>query len=140
MISSRSRHFGCRRYTCCSTSNWKLHGSELKPRFLIRDNAKKFTAAHDTVFRSDTSASFAPPFRLPRPMSTPNARRGRYARRFLPNRPRYHATDQPVPVQFSDGYLNPWSPKPNGAHRGLCQRCYSQIRLLAQLMSPVFRA
>ena len=44
---------------------WKLEGREVKPRFLIRDNDKKFTTAHDTVFRSEHIRIIRTPIQAP---------------------------------------------------------------------------
>jgi transposase InsO family protein len=44
---------------------WKLENSEVKPRFLIRDNDKKFTAAHDTIFRSEHIRIIRTPIQAP---------------------------------------------------------------------------
>jgi len=46
---------------------WTLHENEVRPRFLIHDNDKKFTAAHDTVFRSGRVRV------IPTPLYAPNA-------------------------------------------------------------------
>ena len=39
--------------------------NDVKPRFLIRDNDKKFTDAHDTVFRSERIRVIPTPFQAP---------------------------------------------------------------------------
>ena len=44
---------------------WTLQENEASPRFLIRDNDKKFTAAHDTVFRSEHIRIIPTPFQAP---------------------------------------------------------------------------
>jgi transposase InsO family protein len=54
---------------------WKLQDCEVKPRFLIRDNDKKFTNAHDTVFRSENIRI------IPTPIQAPNA--NAYAERWV---------------------------------------------------------
>ena len=46
---------------------WILDDSDVKPRFLIRDNDKKFTAAFDDVFRSERIRI------IPTPIQAPNA-------------------------------------------------------------------
>ena len=46
---------------------WALEDSDLKPRFLIRDNDKKFTTAFDDVFRSERIRI------IPTPIQAPNA-------------------------------------------------------------------
>ncbi len=44
---------------------WILDQNEVKPRFLIHDNDKKFTDAHDTVFRSERIRIIRTPLRAP---------------------------------------------------------------------------
>jgi transposase InsO family protein len=44
---------------------WHLEERQAHPRFLIRDNDKKFTDAHDTVFRSKEMRLIRTPFRAP---------------------------------------------------------------------------
>lgn len=46
-------------------SVWYLEDCELNPRFLIRDNDKKFTAAHDTVFKSKGMRIIRTPYQAP---------------------------------------------------------------------------
>ncbi len=44
---------------------WALQENEVSPHFLIRDNDKKFTDAHDTVFRSERIRLIPTPFQAP---------------------------------------------------------------------------
>jgi putative transposase len=44
---------------------WTLQGRDVKPRFLIHDNDKKFTDTHDTVFRSERIRIIPTPFQAP---------------------------------------------------------------------------
>jgi transposase InsO family protein len=44
---------------------WTLEQKDLKPRFLIHDNDRKFTKAHDTVFRSEHIHIISTPFQAP---------------------------------------------------------------------------